>query len=395
MASGQRVGGATRRCAVRGRHPSFHQTPPNSATRAFTLVELLVVVSIIALLISILLPSLRSAREQAKLVKCMAHQRGLAQGGMAFSSSHNDRFQLVSSGVGVKAADSSKSKYAYSPEGELLAWPVAIAQGSGMNISANWEWGARADSAAQALDRTELMSDEFGGFVCPADRVKVATTFYPRGPESADTPGMLSGPGNPRTNIDDSIGADTSYWGHLSYGINEDLVGAAVQVGGAPPVGRWVQRQSDGQSYWAVGEGDARAGNRFEGNMDRVFDPSTVLLIADAGPDSEQELLSGTSNDRNDPAGLINLIISAKWRVQNTGPYANDDQLGLFMHTWRNRIPYSRHPEGALGVVFADYHAETVRPTEWKFNSDADRELPYRYSGQVRISPYSASRRSM
>ncbi|MCP4245569.1 MAG: prepilin-type N-terminal cleavage/methylation domain-containing protein [bacterium] len=52
----------------------------------FTLVELLVVVSIIALLISILLPSLRCAREQTKSAVCIANLKGIATASNVYAS---------------------------------------------------------------------------------------------------------------------------------------------------------------------------------------------------------------------------------------------------------------------------------------------------------------------
>ena len=59
--------------------------------RAFTLVELLVVIGIIALLISILMPALRKAREQANGIACSSNVRQIMQAFLMFANDHKGR----------------------------------------------------------------------------------------------------------------------------------------------------------------------------------------------------------------------------------------------------------------------------------------------------------------
>ena len=70
---------------------------------AFTLIELLVVVAIIALLMSILLPSLQSAREQARAVKCGAELNGVGKSLATYAAEYNDFFPGVNTtGVAIR-----------------------------------------------------------------------------------------------------------------------------------------------------------------------------------------------------------------------------------------------------------------------------------------------------
>ena len=70
--------------------------------KGFTIVELLVVVSIIALLIAILLPAIGKARDAALITQSLGNLRNLSAANSAYGADYNDRqFTAVPDEIGM------------------------------------------------------------------------------------------------------------------------------------------------------------------------------------------------------------------------------------------------------------------------------------------------------
>jgi prepilin-type processing-associated H-X9-DG protein len=176
------------------------------------------------------------------------------------------------------------------------------------------------------------------------------------------------------------MAADMSYWGRLSYGINEDVVGAEVEESDGNPACWTAARTANGwigcvgeMSYPRNSPCGAQGGQRLQGLLEKAHDPGTVGLIFEAGPSTDVGITDETE--------FANLITSAGAR----GPY-----LGDFQQRFGTRMPNNRHPDGKLSILFVDGHGEHAKPVTYSAENDWQEKLPLEYSPRVRVSPYEA-----
>jgi prepilin-type processing-associated H-X9-DG protein/prepilin-type N-terminal cleavage/methylation domain-containing protein len=99
--------------------------------KAFTLVELLVVIGIIAILIAILLPALQRARAQATTVACLSNLRQIATGFMLYANAHGGELPPLAEhpySNPVSYADAGIRWYEFLGEGKYLPTGYDVGQ---------------------------------------------------------------------------------------------------------------------------------------------------------------------------------------------------------------------------------------------------------------------------
>jgi prepilin-type N-terminal cleavage/methylation domain-containing protein/prepilin-type processing-associated H-X9-DG protein len=128
-----------------------------SRRRAFTLIELLIVVGIIAVLIALLLPAIQAAREQARRTQCVNNllQLGLAMGN--YASTHS----VLPPGV-----VNDKGPILSVPTGYHHGWAVQILPFIGQNNIYN---RFNIQESVYAASNMTARNVHIGTFLCPSD----------------------------------------------------------------------------------------------------------------------------------------------------------------------------------------------------------------------------------
>ena len=258
------------------------------SNRAFTLVELLVVIGIIAVLISILLPVIGRAREQARGVQCMSNLRQLGTAALLYS--HDNKGLLLPMGYTTGVNDN------------LNMWPVILVSGGYMPKT-----GITDPNDSRVAYTT--------AFFCPSARIDAPAMGLDLYPTSIDD-ALAARPWRAvsAAPLAPDLVVDCSYGQNATTG-NFDLVKLPVRrYPGNLPNGQWVDRRMTkltqikraSEMAWMF---DGQYGNlmnivfRLNGRHDNrrntnvlMFDGSAHKFARKALPDDKLVFQQGTSD---------------------------------------------------------------------------------------------------
>jgi len=323
----------------------------NHRRAAFTLVELLVVIGIIALLISILLPALGRAKGAANTVKCLSNVRQLAMASTIQATERRGFIQASSEKDILKLLDPTRVKYVWRTSG---ADPVPA------------DWASAllpymGDKSRQDLNFKDSTSKR-ELFQCPSDV------------------NQLAGSNNGYA-IMVNVGVE---YVPASYALNADIASAVDPRNGKG----FFNFSTEITVYRGVG---ATAGLPLNGRINKIPRASETLLYVDAGvrPRSsgptEQAAYDFSKLMQHSDILAVSTDDFAAPRLLTGAPAMTDDVQGTLEYVHRTKkLPLDRHggklvggvfKNGKLNVGFVDGHAETVLQGDFK----KVRVTPYKY----------------